>query len=71
MILQLDPTIPLDTPRGPGQAHFLLDYGREHHLVWVVFLDDSGECWSYPNPLVRLRPNETADTRTAPRAGPG
>lgn len=29
---QLDPLIPLDTPKGPGMAHLVIDYGFEHHL---------------------------------------
>ena len=24
-------------------AHFLIDYGPEHDLMWVCFQDDSGE----------------------------
>ena len=59
MILQLDPTIPLNTPKGKGFAHLLIDMGQEHHLLWVVFLDLSGECWTFPNPEVRLQPNVT------------
>ena len=34
MIVQLDPPIPLDTPRGKGMAHLLIDYGVEYHLIW-------------------------------------
>jgi hypothetical protein len=30
MILQLDPTIPLDTPRGPAYAHFLIEFARKY-----------------------------------------
>ena len=57
MILQLDPTIPLETPKGPAKAHFLIDYGQEHHLLWVCFQDATGECWTWPNPQVRLQEN--------------
>lgn len=53
MILQLDPPLPVQTPKGDGLAHLIIDYGPEHHLMWVVFLDDGGECWTYPNPEVR------------------
>lgn len=58
-ILQLDPPIPMDTPRGPGIAHFLLDYGIEHNLMWTVFLDANGECWTFPNPEIRAQKNIT------------
>ena len=63
MITQLNPTIPLDTPKGKGRAHLVIDYGEEHHLLWVVFLDSSGESWTFPNPQVRLRPNPTMGVR--------
>jgi hypothetical protein len=43
-MIQLNPTLPLETPRGKGFAHFVIDYSQEHDLLWVVFLDDSGEC---------------------------
>jgi len=56
-LLQLDPPLPLNTPRGDGWAHFVIDYGQEHDLLWVVFLNATGECWSVPNPQVRLQPN--------------
>lgn len=59
MILQLDPPLPLKTIKGNGWAHFLIDYGQEHHLIWVVFLDDGGQCWSIANPDVALMPNWT------------
>jgi hypothetical protein len=56
---QLVPTIPLDTPKGKGFAHGVIDYGQEHHLLWVVFIDATGECWTFPNPVVRLQSNQT------------
>ena len=59
MILQLDPTIPLNTPKGKGFAHFVIDMGQEHHLFWVVFIDLSGECWTFANPEVRIQANAT------------
>ena len=57
MIIQLDPTIPMDTPKGPAKAHFLIDYGQEHHLLWITFVDATGECWTWPNPKIRLQEN--------------
>ncbi len=63
MITQLNPTIPLDTPKGPAHAHLVIDYGQEHHLLWVCFLDASGQCWCFKNPQVRLRANPTMGVR--------
>ena len=59
MLIQLNPPIPVLTPKGSALAHVLIDYGPEYHLVWVCFLDDSSECWSYPNPQIRAQPNYT------------
>lgn len=59
MILQLNPPLPVTTPKGDGLAHLVIDYGAEHHLMWVVWLDASGECWTYPNPEIRACKNVT------------
>jgi hypothetical protein len=58
-MIQLNPPIPLETPKGLGWAHFVIDYGMEFHLVWVVFLDETRECWSFQNPEVRIQTNPT------------
>mgnify|MGYP003352743197 CR=1 FL=1 len=59
MITQLNPPLTLITPRGVADAHFLIDYGQESHLLWVCFERETGECWTYMNPDVRLEPNLT------------
>ena len=59
MICQLNPPLPISTPKGAALAHFLVDYGPEHDLIWVVFQDETGECWSWPNPKVRAVKNIT------------
>jgi hypothetical protein len=58
MILQLNPPIPLSTPRGPGLAHLVIDYGAEFQTLWVVLLDNS-EIWTFRNAEVRAVNNET------------
>ena len=59
-VTQLNPPIPLTiVDRGPGLAHLVIDYGAEHHLVWVVILDANGEIWAAPNPKVRGQTNYT------------
>ena len=50
---QLNPSIPLDTPKGAGIAIACIDYGPEHHLMWVVIQDETGEIWTWENPFVR------------------
>jgi hypothetical protein len=60
MMLQLDPPIPMESPQGDGYAHLVIDYGQEFHLLWVIFLDAGGACWTFPNPEVRMKqPNPT------------
>ncbi len=58
MILQLNPPIPLNTPKGQGYAKFLVDRGMEFDNEWIVFLDN-GEIWSFLNSDVRLEKNIT------------
>ena len=59
MILQLNPPIPIVTPHGKGLAHLVIDYGIEHDLIWVVFQDDDGQCWSWRNQDIRAQSNVT------------
>lgn len=59
MMIQLNPPLPLNTPKGEGLAHFLIDYGIEDNLYWVVFITETGECWTYANPKVRAVKNIT------------
>lgn len=59
MILQLNPCIPLHTPKGSGEAWFIIDYSQEHDIMWVVALDKDGEIWTFKNSEVRAFKNET------------
>jgi len=59
MIIRIDPALPLETPKGSGMAYFLINPGQQHHLEWVVFIDETGECWTFENPDVRLQHNLT------------
>jgi hypothetical protein len=59
MITQLNPPIPVVTPRGKGFAHMVIDYGVEHNLLFVVFQNDTGECWSWRNQDIRAQNNIT------------
>jgi hypothetical protein len=62
-MIQLNPTIPLDTPKGPGYAHFALDYSQEHSVMFLVFINETGEPWIFEQREVRLRPNRTMGVR--------
>lgn len=63
MLTQLNPPLPLETSKGTGLAHFVIDYGPEAHLLWVVFMDQDGSCWSVPNPEVRMQANWSMERR--------
>jgi hypothetical protein len=59
MLTQLNPCLPLITPKGKAWAHLVIDYGQEHDLLWVCFQDDTGECWTWNNRDVRIQDNTT------------
>jgi hypothetical protein len=60
MIIQLNPTIPVYIPDlGTGQAIGWIDYSTEHHLMWIVALDSTGEIWTLDNTKVRAQKNIT------------
>src|SRR5579862_7157896 len=63
MLVQLNPPLPLETPKGSGWAHFVIDYGPEAALLWVVFMDEDGACWTVPNVEVRMSYNWTMGRR--------
>jgi len=66
-ITQLNPTLPMTVEgRGSGYALAVIDYGPEHHLIWVIALDETGEIWSAPNPQVRMQSNWTMGRRKPP-----
>jgi hypothetical protein len=58
-ITQLDPTIPIDTPKGSAHAWFLIDYSTENDLFWVCAIDATGEIWILPNADIRAQKNIT------------
>lgn len=59
MILQLNPPLPLITPKGKALAHIIIDYGIEHDLLWVCFQEDSSECWTWSNKDIKIQKNIT------------
>lgn len=42
MILQLEPSILVETPLGTGQALFIIDYGMHQNTCWVVAMQQDG-----------------------------
>lgn len=79
VLVQLGETIPVlvvggcgwQGPVGNALAIGWAHYGVEHPLVWVVWMDETGQCWEVPNPNVRARRNITLGRGkpAAPSAG--
>jgi hypothetical protein len=42
MILQLNPSILVETPLGTGQTLLIIDYGMHQNSCWVVALQETG-----------------------------
>lgn len=59
MMLQLNPPIPLSTPKGNGLAWAIIDYGPEFNLMWVVAIDETREIWTFQNFDIRALKNIT------------
>jgi hypothetical protein len=71
MMLQLNPPLPVVTPKGSGYAVLVVDYSQEHHLMWVVALDEGGQLWMFENPQVRLAANFTLGRKADPTFAAG
>ena len=67
MILQLKPVFEVDTPKGRGHAEFLIDYGPEADLLWVVVIRDTGEIWTLRNADLRATANVSIGRKLAAR----
>lgn len=66
MLTQLNPPLPLLTPKGKAWAHLVIDYGPEADLMWVCFQDQDGACWTWSNRDVRIQANATLGRVTPP-----
>ena len=60
-MLQLNPPLWLETPKGMGLAHLVTWDSLEHSLYWTVFDEATGQIWTWPNERVRAVKNITAD----------
>jgi hypothetical protein len=63
-LLQLNPPLPVlartvDGLWSKGWAHVLIDYGIDADLLWVVFFDAGGACWTVRNKDLRAQANWT------------
>ena len=59
MLTQLNPPIPVKTPKGKAWAVAIIDYGPQWNLCWVTFIEQTGECWTFANHNIRQEANYT------------
>ena len=62
LMMRLDPSIPLECPKGAGRAILVQDMGEEHDMLWTIIIDrgpNTGQIWTYRNRDVRSRENVT------------
>lgn len=59
MFMQLNPPIPLVTPKGKAWAIGMIDYGPQWDLQWITFIHGTGECWTFDNKQIRQEDNYT------------
>ena len=58
-MLQLNPMLPVTTPKGKGFCFLIIDYSQEHHLHYVVIQDINGEIWTWNNTQIRAQTSVT------------
>ena len=59
IVKRLDPVIWVQTPLGEADAEFMIEIGDEHHIQWVCWLHETGECWTFQNHEIRRTTNLT------------
>jgi len=70
MILQLDPSLLVETPLGTGQALFIIDYGMHQNTCWVIALVNDGIIKHFDCNDVILSPNYTYGLNLIRNKGP-
>lgn len=59
MLTQLQPPLPIFTPKGKAWAVAVIDYGPQWDLQWITFVRETGECWTFRNSQIRQEQNYT------------
>ncbi len=59
MILQLNPSILVETPLGQGQAIFIVDYGMHQNSCWIVAINENGIVKHFDSNDVIISTNHT------------
>jgi hypothetical protein len=56
---QLNPSLPVVTPKGKGWAFAVIDRSQEHQIEFVVAQDEGGEVWVWTQTDIRMSANKT------------
>jgi hypothetical protein len=59
MILEVEQSLQVDTPKGRGRIWLVTEYGSEIEKVFTVILDATGEIWEFTNRDVVATSNVT------------
>jgi hypothetical protein len=59
MILEVQQSIQVDTPKGRGRVWLVTEYGVEIEKVFTIILDVTGEIWEFTNRDVVATSNVT------------
>jgi hypothetical protein len=67
VVVQFNPPMPVDTPKGPGRCFVWENPGMNEHNLWHCWIDATGECWTFQNPEIRMQKNPTFGVRNPPK----
>jgi hypothetical protein len=59
MILEVQQSLQVDTPKGRGRVWLVTEYGVEIEKVFTIILDATGEIWEFTNRDVVATSNVT------------
>ena len=59
IVLEVQQSLQVTTPKGRGRVWLVTDYGSEIEKLLTVILDESGEIWEFTNKDVTATSNVT------------
>jgi hypothetical protein len=59
IVIRLNPVVWVQTPLGDADAEFMIEVGDEHHLQFVCWIHETGECWTFQSHEIRRATNVT------------
>lgn len=68
MMLQLNPSFEILTPKGMATAFAITIPTQEDNIQWITFLKENGQCWTFDNTEIRAVPQWTLGRMRAKRS---